>query len=291
MMVNPIKKSVLITGASGFIGRHLTKKITNHVLPTDKNGEKVDLRVREKVLELRKVDVVIHLAGKIPSKQNFSKNVFFDHNVKGTLNILEYCVKKKIKKLIFVSSYVYGKPKYNPIDEKHILQPHNTYTKSKFLAEELCKSYGKKFGIDVIILRPFNIFGNSQKNGFLVSNIIKSMNDKKQITILNKKNKRDYLFIDDLVDAIIKMIDYESKFEIFNVGSGECHTFEELIRIFEIKSGRKLKMKIQTSKINNIPKIQADITKIKKKTGWYPKYNFEDGIEKILMKTGLLAEK
>lgn len=286
-----MKKSVLITGASGFIGKHLTRKISNYVLPIDKNGKKIDLRVREKVLELKKVDVVIHLAGKTPSKENFSKNVFFDHNVKGTLNILEYCVKKKIQKLIFVSSYVYGKPKYNPIDEKHIVQPHNSYTKSKFLAEELCKSYGKEFGIDVIILRPFNIFGDLQKSGFLVSNIIKSINDKKQITILNKKNKRDYLFIDDLVDAIIKMLDYESKFEIFNVGSGESHTFEELVKICEIKSGRKLKKKIQTSKINNIPRIQADITKIKKKTGWHPNYNFEEGLEKILMKTGLLAEK
>ena len=178
-----MKKTVLITGTSGFIGSHLIKKIPNHISTLGNDGENVDLRSRNEVLKFKKVDTVIHLAGKIPSEKNFSKNIFFEHNVLGTLNILEYCVKKKIKKIIYVSSYIYGNPPKNPINEKEIVQPHNTYTKSKFLAEELCKIYGERFGIKLIILRPFNIFGSSLKNNFLISNILKSIKNNKSITI------------------------------------------------------------------------------------------------------------
>ena len=285
-----MQKTILITGSSGFIGRHLIKKIPKYTIPIEKNGIKIDLRDREKVLKLKKADTVIHLAGKTPYSKCLSDNEFFEHNVLGTLNILEYCVTKKVRKLIFVSSYIYGNPKYNPIDEKHVIQPHNPYAKSKSLAEELCKIYAEKFGIRIIILRPFNLFGDLQKKGFLISNIIESIKNNRSILITNKKNKRDYLLIDDFIDVILKMIDYDCKFEIFNIGSGKCYSFEKIIQLFEEKSGIKLKKKIKVSNKNNISKIQADISKISKKTRWHPKYNFEEGVEKILMKKGLLAK-
>jgi UDP-glucose 4-epimerase len=285
-----MKRTILITGSSGFIGSHLIKKISKYNTPIEKSGKKIDLRDREKVLKLKRVNTVIHLAGKTPYSKKLSGNEFFEHNILGTLNILEYCVAKKVEKLIFVSSYVYGNPKCNPIDEKHVVQPHNTYAKSKYLAEELCKIYAKKFGIKIIILRPFNLFGNLQKKGFLISNIIESIKNDSSILITNKNNKRDYLLIDDFIDVILKMIDFDSKFEIFNIGSGKCYSFEKIIQIFEKKSGKKIKKENKVSKKNNISKIQADINKISKKTGWYPKYNFEEGVEKILLKKGLLAK-
>lgn len=285
-----MKKTILITGSSGFIGRHLIKKIPKYNTPIEENGKEIDLRNREKVLKIKRVNTVIHLAGKIPHTKKLPDNEFFEHNILGTLNILEYCVEKKVEKLIFISSYIYGNPKYNPIDEKHVVQPHNTYAKSKYLAEELCKIYAKKFGIKIIILRPFNLFGNLQKKGFLISNIIESIKKDSSILITNKNNKRDYLLVDDFIDVILKMIDFDSKFEIFNIGSGKCYSFEKIIQIFEKKSGKKIKKENKVSKKNNISKIQADINKISKKTGWYPKYNFEEGVEKILLKKGLLAK-
>ena len=285
-----MKKTILITGSSGFIGMNLIKKIAKYNTPIEKSGRKIDLRDREKVLKMKQVNTVIHLAGKTPYTKKLLDNEYFEHNFLGTLNILEYCVVKKVEKLIFVSSYVYGNPKYNPIDEKHVVQPHNTYAKSKYLAEELCKIYAKKFGIKIIILRPFNLFGNLQQEGFLISNIIKSIKNNSPILITNKNNKRDYLLIDDFINVILKMIDFNSKFEIFNIGSGECYSFEKIIKIFEKKSGKKIKIENKVSKENNISKIKANINKISKKTGWYPKYNFEEGVEKILLKEGLLAK-
>jgi GDP-4-dehydro-6-deoxy-D-mannose reductase len=283
-----MEKTILITGASGFIGNHLIKKIPKYSTPIEKNGKKIDLREKEKVLKLKKVNTVIHLAGKTPYSKELSNNELFEHNILGTLNILEYCVSKKVEKLIFVSSYIYGNSKNNPINEKHIVHPHNTYTKSKYLAEELCKDYAKKFGIKVIILRPFNLFGNLQKKGFLISNIVEAIKNNSSISITNKNNKRDYLLIDDFIDVILKMIDFDCKLEIFNIGSGKSYSFEKIIQLFERKSGKTIKRKNKVSKDNNISKIQADISKITKKTGWYPKYNFEEGVEKILLEKDLL---
>jgi nucleoside-diphosphate-sugar epimerase len=283
-----MKKTILITGSSGFIGKHLIKKIPRYNIPIEKNGKKIDLRDKEKVLKLKKVNTVIHLAGKTPYSKKLSNNEIFEHNILGTLNILEYCISKKVEKLIFVSSYIYGNSKNNPINEKHIVQPHNTYTKSKYLAEELCKDYAKKFGIKLIILRPFNLFGNLQKKGFLISNIIEAIKNNSSISITNKNNKRDYLLIDDFIDVILKMIDFDCKLEIFNIGSGKSYSFEKIIQLFEKKSGKKIKRENKVSKDNNISKIQADISKITKKTGWHPKYNFEEGVEKILLEKNLL---
>tara|TARA_B110000196_G_scaffold104892_1_gene91110 strand:- start:340 stop:1188 length:849 start_codon:yes stop_codon:yes gene_type:complete len=279
-----MKDSILITGATGFIGKHLVKKIPNYNMAVDQNGKNIDLRIRKEVLKIKRSDIVIHLAGKIPSEKNYSKNIFFEHNFLGTLNILEYCIKKKVKKIIFVSSYVYGNPEKNPISEKHQIKPHNTYTKSKVLSEELCKIYAEKYKIEIIILRPFNIFGNLQKDNSLISNIIKSIKNNSHITIINKNNKRDYLFIDDLIDAIIKLIDYKCKFEIFNIGSGKSYSFENVVQLFEKENKKKIKRKYKISKKNSIPKIQADISKIKKEIKWNPKYTLVEGIEKIIFK-------
>ena len=279
-----MKNSILITGATGFIGKHLVKKIPNYNIAVDQNGKNIDLRIRKEVLKIRRSDIVIHLAAKIPSEKNFSKNIFFEHNILGTLNILEYCIKKKVKKIIFVSSYVYGNPEKNPISEKHQIKPHNTYTKSKVLCEELCKIYAEKYKIEIIILRPFNIFGNLQKDNFFISNIIKSIKNNSHITIINKNNKRDYLFIDDLIDAIIKLIDYKCKFEIFNIGSGKSYSFENVVQLCEKVTKKKIKRKYKISKKNSIPKIQADISKIKKEIKWNPKYTLVEGIEKIIFK-------
>ena len=159
--------SILVTGSSGFIGSKIVKKLSNSKVLTDSyNSKRVDLRNINEVLNMDSADTVIHLAGKIPSNE-LKWNDYFENNVSGTLNILEYCIKKKVKKLIYVSSYVYGKPEYCPIDENHPINPHNAYTWSKYFAERLCQFYCDRAEINLVILRPFNIFGESMNEGFL----------------------------------------------------------------------------------------------------------------------------
>ena len=277
-----MKNSILITGATGFIGRHLIKKISNYSIAVDENGKNIDLRIRKDVLKMKRADTVIHLAAKIPSEKNYSKNTFFEHNFLGTLNILEYCVQKKIKKIIFVSSYVYGDPKYLPIDEQHPINPHNLYTKSKFLGEELCKKFSEMYDLNVTVLRPFNIFTGSINKNNLISNLISSIDSKKRITIINKNSKRDFLHIDDFKEIILKIKDIDFKFEVFNAGSGISFSFEQIIEIIEKNTLTQLNLEYKKKDESFIQDIKSDNSKIEKLLNWKPKITLEEGLQKLL---------
>ena len=272
---------ILVTGHKGFIGSRLIDTLKNCDVVTDSiNGKRINLLNIEEVMKIQPVDTVIHLGSK--TKKELDWNEYYENNVKGTLNVLEYCVKKNIKKIIFVSSYIYGKPKYYPIDEQHPISPHNLYTKSKFLAEELCRTYSEKYKLNVIILRPFNIFGRTMQKKYLISNLIESINTKEIVTITNRNSKRDFLHIDDFIDIIIKIKDYDFKFEIFNVGSGISYSFNEIIEIIEKTTSKKLNLRYENDEKSFIHDITADISKIKKIAKWNPKLSFQEGLEKEL---------
>ncbi len=273
---------ILITGASGFIGQELVKKLPKSDLILDSNDSgRIDLQNKDEVMRLEPVELVIHLGGKTPQK-GVDGYEYFKNNILGIINILEYCVQKKIKKLIFISTYVYGNPQYSPIDENHPVNPHNPYTESKYIGEKLCEYYCNNFNFDLIILRPFNIFGESMREGFLLSNLINSINTDKKITIINKNSKRDFLYVDDFVDLILKIKDYNCKFEIFNVGTGISFSFDDIIKKIENIMSKKLNLNyIEDDKIF-ISDIKADISKIKVKLNWKPRIEFEVGLKKIL---------
>jgi len=270
---------ILVTGSRGFIGKQVVERLKESEIMIDSIGSKrIDLKNSEEVMRLNTSDVVIHLGGK--TMKGLDWNEYFNNNVLGTLNILEYCIKKKIKKIIFVSSYVYGNPKYTPINEEHPVDPHNAYTRSKYFAEQLCEFYAKKFDLNVIILRPFNIFGKTLPNGFLISNLLKSIKTNEKITIVNKDSKRDFLHIDDFVDLILKIKDCDFKFEIFNVGSGKSYSFNEVIEKIEKMSLEKLNLQYEENKENVIREITADISKLNNKIKWNPKISLDEGLQK-----------
>ncbi len=270
---------VLVTGSKGFIGKQVVERLKKLEVITDSIGSKrIDLKNIEEVMRLNTSDVVIHLGGK--TMKGLDWNEYFNNNVLGTLNILEYCIKKKIKKMIFVSSYVYGNPKYSPINEEHPIDPHNAYTKSKYFAEQLCEFYAKNSDLNVIILRPFNIYGKTLPNGFLISNLLKSIKTNEKITIVNKDSKRDFLHIDDFVDVILKIKDCDFKFEVFNVGSGKSYSFNEVIEKIEKILLRKLNLQYEEDSENFIEEITADISKLNNEIKWNPKMSFDDGLQK-----------
>ena len=176
---------ILVTGSTGFIGSNLVKQLSDYEVVTDyDNSERIDLQNTKQVMKLDSVDTVNHLAGKIPWRE-LSSNEYIDNNMKCTQNILEYCAKKNVKKIIYVSSYVYGQPKYCPIDEEHPVNPHTAYAKSKYLAEKECMDYCKRSNLNLIILRPFNVYGESMRAGFLISNLINAVKSGKKLNIVN----------------------------------------------------------------------------------------------------------
>lgn len=273
---------ILVTGSSGFIGKEIIKRLDKLELITDSNNsERIDLQNREQVMKLDSAEMVIHLGGKTPQKE-LKWSEYFDNNVIGTLNVLEYCIQKKVKKMIYVSSYVYGNPKYCPVDENHPINPHNAYTESKYLGERLCEFYCNRSDLNLIILRPFNIFGESMREGFLISNLINSVKTGKKLTIVNKNSKRDFLYVDDFVDLIVKLIDYDFKFEVFNVGAGKSYSFEDIIEKIEKITAQKINADYEENKEIFIDDITSDISKIKNKINWQPKIKFDEGLEKML---------
>ena len=274
--------SIFVTGSSGFIGRKIIEKLPKSQVLTDSiNSKRIDLRNIKEVLKIDSADIVIHLGAKTPKKE-LKWNDYFDNNISGTLNVLEYCIKKKVKKLIYVSSYVYGNPEYCPIDENHPVNPHSAYNESKYLAERLCKFYCDKTELNLTILRPFNIFGESMNKGFLLTNLINAVKTDKKITIVNKNSKRDFLYIDDFVDLILKIKDYNCKFEIFNVGTGISFSFYDVIKKIEHIKSKKLNLDYFEDDKTFMGDIQADITKVKEKLNWKPKIKFEEGLKKML---------
>ena len=274
--------SILVTGSSGFIGRKVLEKLPKLGVITDYNNSmRINLQNIDEVMKIDSADIVIHLAGKTPKKE-LKWNDYFNNNISSTLNILEYCIIKNVKKLIYVSNYIYGNPKYSPIDEIHPINPHNSYSESKYLGERLCKFYCDKMNINLIILRPFNIYGESMNKNFLLSNLINSIKTDQKMTIVNKDSRRDFLHVDDFVDLILKIKDYNCKFEIFNVGTGISFSFNEIIEKIEKITLKKLNLEYLEDKKIFMDDIKADISKIKEKLDWKPRIGIDEGLKRML---------
>ena len=153
-----------ITGCNGFIGSHLVKRLLKdgHDLIKIDFNYGYDLTDWSSLQSLEKFDVLFHLAAKSYVPESYDNpQPFYYTNIVGTLNALELC-RLHNAKMIYTSSYVYGQPKYLPIDEEHLVIPFNPYAQSKIIGEDLCKAYHRDFGLNVLTIRPFNIYGTGQ---------------------------------------------------------------------------------------------------------------------------------
>jgi UDP-glucose 4-epimerase len=167
---------VFVTGSKGFVGKHLCNRLIEtkiNVVTNDKNQHEIDVTDINRLRSIDKVEAIVHLAAKTSIKDSLN-NPYETHNtnILGTLNLLEFARLKDIKKFIYISTYVYGQPKYLPIDENHPVNPHSIYNKSKLLAEELCENYADNFGIDIVTLRPFYLYGPESKSNSFIPSVI-----------------------------------------------------------------------------------------------------------------------
>jgi len=194
---------VLITGFSGFIGSYLQKRLnqTKHELVLIDLVNGFDICVWQQVMNLKDIDVIIHLANLsfVPDSYEQPKK-FYETNYLSTLNMLELC-RLNGSKMIFFSSYVYGHPQYQPINEDHPIQPFNPYAQTKVICESLCEGYNRDFNVPVTIFRPFNIYGKGQNPDFLIPSILQQA-QKGKIVVKDDRPKRDYIHVEDIVEAI-----------------------------------------------------------------------------------------
>ena len=298
-----VTKSV-ITGGAGFIGSNLTNRLLDMghkviVLDNFVSGKRSNLSHHNnknlKIVNIdisksenldkyfKKVDYVFHLAALaeiIPSFKNPEK--YFNNNVIGTLNVLNAAKKTKIKKMIYAaSSSCYGAPKKFPTSEKDKIDLKHPYAVTKFVGEELVMRYALMFNMPNISFRFFNVYGPrlnvSDQYSAVIGNFLSQTKSKKALTVVGDgKQTRDFIHVDDLINAFIKII--KSKFEnkIYNLGSGKRTSINTIAKIF---GGKKKFIPIRPGEPKN---SVADIKKIKKDINWKPKISIEQGIKKLL---------
>ena len=261
-------KKLLITGASGFIGSHLTEELVNlgydvrvfvrytsdgnlgelSHLSTDllKKIEIVrgDLKNYDSVLRaVKDVDVIFHLGALISIPYSYlDPRDFVETNITGTLNILNAAKNFNTKKIIITStSETYGTAIYTPMDENHPLQAQSPYSASKISADKLAESFFKSFDLPVAIIRPFNTYGPRQSMRAVLPAIIYQALTKDKLKLGSLTPQRDLTFVRDTVLAFIKIAESEKSVgEIINIGNGKTISIQELVEKVGIMLDKKL---------------------------------------------------
>lgn len=280
-------KKILVTGHDGFIGQKLVKELEsndNEVVGFDyRDG--IDIRNWDQIREFKDIDVIYHLAAITFVPYSFENpRETYEVNVLGTLNILELGRLMNVEKIVTMSSFVYGRPHYLPIDEDHPLSSNNPYTGSKLVMEQLCNTYSADFGLDCVIFRPFNIYGAGQNENFLIPSIIKQLKEGK-IELKDPEPKRDFIYVTDVIDALINAGNFkgDEKVNIFNIGYGKSYSVKEIVdKIVELH-GKPVDVKYTGERRpNEVMDTVANIDKARNKLGWNPIVDLESGLRKVM---------
>jgi nucleoside-diphosphate-sugar epimerase len=281
--MNLQNNSVLVTGASGFIGTHLVKALraAGHVVFTHstRQGD-----IANCGLSFEGVGHVFHLAARTFVPDSWSAPLgFYEVNLLGTVNVLEFC-RACGASLTLMSSYVYGRPARLPISEDAPLQAFNPYSHTKILAEETSRYYQQQFGVPVTIIRPFNIYGPGQDRRFLISTILAQAIDPQTaaIVVADLRPRRDFIFITDLTDLLMSTV-FRKEGGTFNAGSGSSWGVDEVIAI--VNQLLPVPKSVQTEgqmRLEEAFNVVADISRARREFGWEPRVAFRDGLRDTL---------
>ena len=251
-------QKVIVTGGAGFIGSHLVDKLIEQgikviVLDNCSTGRVENINPKACFIntdittlpshflgeETDEIDTIFHLAAKTTVQESINRPLLYNNtNVKGTLNMLMLANKLNVKRFVFSSSSsVYGDTK-TPTSENYPLNPLSPYALNKLIGEQYCKLYSDIYNLDTVCLRYFNVYGDRMNNeGYkLVFPIFKEqLLNHKPLTINNNgEQRRDFVHVNDIVDANILVSEHESNFkgDIYNVGSGKSYSVNEIADMF-----------------------------------------------------------
>lgn len=312
-------KTYLITGGAGFIGSTLADKlleknfkvivvdnfndfynpqikeinVKNNLNKSNYKLERVDIRdekALEKVFDNNEIDGVFHLAAMAGVRPSIENPILYQQvNGIGTQVVLEQAKKHNIKNLVMASSSsVYGNCKEVPFKEDFIVDfAISPYAATKKSNEVMAHVYHKLFDMNIIMLRFFTVFGPRQRPDLAINKFTRLMLEGKEIPMFGDgTTSRDYTFVDDIVDGIIKSMKYEenheSVYEILNLGNSSPITLKEMIDII----GKVLNIEPVINQLpmqpGDVERTYADISKAKALIGYEPKTSFEDGIKKFV---------
>ena len=312
------KKIYLVTGSAGFIGFHLSKKILakgfkvigidnlnnyydvqlkkkrNHILKKNKNYifKKIDIKNYknlETVFKKYKIFKVIHLAAQAGVRYSLKNpRSYIDNNINGFFNILEISKNYRVKKFVYAStSSIYGLQKKFPLKENfNTDNPIQLYAATKKSNELMATSYSYLYKMDTVGLRFFTVYGPWGRPDMALFKFTKNIIKGKPIEVFNKgKHERDFTYVDDIVDGIIKIVfSKKNKFgsQIFNIGNGKKIKLLKYIQLIEKNLKKKARKKFLPLQKGDVFKTHSDTRLIKKHYNYNPKTGVNHGVKKFI---------
>jgi len=311
-------KKVLVTGADGFIGSHLTEFLVrsgydvrafvyynsfnswgwlDHCADDVKGHFEVfqgDVRDAYGVkTAIKGCDAVLHLAALIAIPYSYhSPETYVDTNIKGTLNVLQAAKELDVQKVIHTStSEVYGTARYVPIDEEHPLQGQSPYSATKIGADQIAISFYRSFGTPVSIIRPFNTYGPRQSARAVIPTIITQLaSGMRQIRLGALHPTRDFNYVRDTVRGFVAMLESPVAVgEVINIGSNYEVSIGETVRIIGELMGLEVECVTDEARLrpekSEVERLWADNRKARRLLGWEPEYAGLEGFRRGLAET------
>lgn len=311
-------KKVLVTGADGFIGSHLTEALVRSGANVrafvyynsfnswgwlDSAPKSVrdqldvfagDIRDPHGVKQAMKgCDIVLHLAALIAIPYSYhSPDTYIDTNIKGTLNVLQAARELGLEKVVHTStSEVYGTARFVPITEEHPLQGQSPYSASKIGADQMAMAFHDSFQTPVAIIRPFNTYGPRQSARAVIPTIISQIASGKETIKLGALHPtRDFNFVDDTVRGFIRVMESDrSVGEVINIGSNYEISIEDTVRLIAEVMDKKIEIVPDEARFrpqkSEVERLWADNGKAQSLLGWSPEYGGRDGLKRGLGKT------
>ncbi len=306
-------KKILITGAGGFIGSHLTEMCVSQGyevkafvhynsmntagwLEQSKCKDKIeiitgDVRDYDGVFKAMKgCNTVFHLAALIGIPYSYrSPLAYLRVNVEGTYNVCQAALEQNLKNVLVTStSETYGTAQYIPIDEKHPANAQSPYAASKVAADQLALSYYRSFGLPVKIVRPFNTYGPRQSaRAIIPAIIIQILNGKKVIKMGNLSPTRDFTFVEDTARGFLAIAESNKlKGEVTNIGFGSEISIKELIELISQKCGVKVQIRQDDERIrpkkSEVGRLFCENEKLLSQTSWKPSNDLDKGLGKTI---------
>ena len=306
-----MKRTYLITGGAGFIGSHLVDRLIKEAnivcvdnfdsfYPQEIKRKNIQEHLKADTYKLYEINIadydsmkrvfqeneithVVHLAanaGVRPSLEQPRKYV--ETNINGTVNLLELAKESNIKNFVFgSSSSVYGVCTDGPFNEEmKINKPISPYAATKAAGEQICYTYSHLYNMNISCLRFFTVYGPRQRPDLAIHKFSRLINEGKPIAVFGDgTTKRDYTFVQDIIQGIIGAINYDkTSFEIFNLGESQTVPLDYLISLIEENIGKKAIIDRQPMQPGDVPITYADISKAKSLLGYNPTTKIDKGI-------------
>ena len=304
-------KRILITGAGGFIGSHLTEALAPqaaHVRAfVHYNGAGTwgwldgsaisdhievitgDVTDPETISAAAQgVDVIFHLAALIGIPYSYrAVRSYVRTNVEGTLNVLQAAKTHEVQRVIHTStSEVYGTALQVPISEDHPLQGQSPYSASKIGADKMAEAFSLSFETPVLTVRPFNTYGPRQSSRAIIPSLIGQFLTRDKIKVGNLDPTRDFNFVDDTVDGFIKAAEADVSGMVVNLGSGQETSIRDLVTIIAEVVGKQLDIEEESERVrpagSEVMRLCADNTRAREMLGWSPSVDLREGIERTV---------